>query len=110
MGAEFVRGRLCKGPSLSGAEFVRGRDVPESFHLICTFEYTFNFYMEKMILIILKYLVVTNRKDNKIDCFQVFGFWFYIVSYVTKSNKFTSPNNKPNHRIPSTFDITSIFL
>ena len=30
MGAEFVRGRLCKGPSLSGAEFVRGRDVPES--------------------------------------------------------------------------------
>ena len=30
MGAEFVRGRLCYGPSLSGAEFVRGRDVPES--------------------------------------------------------------------------------
>ena len=30
MGAEFVRGRVCKGPSLSGAEFVRGRDVLES--------------------------------------------------------------------------------
>ena len=26
MGAEFVRGRVCQGPSL----FVRGRDVPES--------------------------------------------------------------------------------
>ena len=40
LGAEFVRvefgpriygGRVCQGPSLLGAEFVRGRDVPESF-------------------------------------------------------------------------------
>ena len=29
-GPEFARGRVCKGPSLSGAELVRGRDVPES--------------------------------------------------------------------------------
>ena len=34
MGAEFVRGRVCKGPSLSGAEFVRCRDVPESNNLL----------------------------------------------------------------------------
>ena len=27
MGAEFVRGRVCQGPSLSEAEFVRGRYV-----------------------------------------------------------------------------------
>ena len=25
--AEFARGRVCQGPSLSGAEFVRGQDV-----------------------------------------------------------------------------------
>ena len=29
--AEFVMGRVCQGPSLSWAEFVMGRDVPESF-------------------------------------------------------------------------------
>ena len=28
--AEFVMGRVCQGPSLSWAEFVMGRDVPES--------------------------------------------------------------------------------
>ena len=28
--AEFVMGRLCQGPSLLWAEFVMGRDVPES--------------------------------------------------------------------------------
>ena len=28
--AEFVKGRVCQGPSLSRAEFVMGRDVPES--------------------------------------------------------------------------------
>ena len=28
--AEFVMGRVCQGPSLSWAEFVTGRDVPES--------------------------------------------------------------------------------
>ena len=33
--AEFVMGRVCQGPSLSWAEFVMGRDVPES-HLIAT--------------------------------------------------------------------------
>ena len=27
---EFVMGRVCQGPSLSWAEFVMGRDVPES--------------------------------------------------------------------------------
>ena len=27
-GAEFARGRVCQGPCLSGAEFVRDRDVP----------------------------------------------------------------------------------
>ena len=31
--AEFVMGRVCQGPSLSWAEFVMGRDVPESFVL-----------------------------------------------------------------------------
>ena len=32
--AEFARGRLCQGPSLSGAEFVGGRDVqyPSKVH------------------------------------------------------------------------------
>ena len=30
VGAELVRGRVGKGPSLLGAEFVSGRDVPES--------------------------------------------------------------------------------
>ena len=29
--AELVMGRVCYGPSLSWAEFVMGRDVPESF-------------------------------------------------------------------------------
>ena len=29
--AEFVMGRVCYGPSLSWAEFVMGRDVPESW-------------------------------------------------------------------------------
>ena len=28
--AEFVMGRVCQGPSLLWAEFVMGRDVPES--------------------------------------------------------------------------------
>ena len=28
--AELVMGRVCYGPSLSWAEFVMGRDVPES--------------------------------------------------------------------------------
>ena len=28
--AELVKGRVCYGPSLSWAEFVMGRDVPES--------------------------------------------------------------------------------
>ena len=28
--AEFVMGRVCQGPSLSWAEFVMGRHVPES--------------------------------------------------------------------------------
>ena len=28
--AEFVMRRVCHGPSLSWAEFVMGRDVPES--------------------------------------------------------------------------------
>ena len=28
--AEFVMGRVCQGPSLSWAEFVMGRDLPES--------------------------------------------------------------------------------
>ena len=31
LGAEFARGRVCQGPSLSGPEFVRARDVPESY-------------------------------------------------------------------------------
>ena len=30
LGAEFVRGRVCQGPSLSGAEMSRN-------HLVCTF-------------------------------------------------------------------------
>ena len=30
LAAEFVMGRVCQGPSLSWAEFVMGRDVPES--------------------------------------------------------------------------------
>ena len=29
--AELVMGRVCYGPSLSWAEFVMGRGVPESF-------------------------------------------------------------------------------
>ena len=29
--AEFAMGRVCYGPSYSWAEFVMGRDVPESF-------------------------------------------------------------------------------
>ena len=32
--AELVMGRICYGPSLSWAEFVMGRDVPESVHVI----------------------------------------------------------------------------
>ena len=32
--AEFVMGRVCQGPSLSWAEFVMGRDVPESFQVV----------------------------------------------------------------------------
>ena len=32
--AEFVMGRVCQGPSLSWAEFVMGRDVPESLHVV----------------------------------------------------------------------------
>ena len=31
--AELVMGRVCYGPSLSWAEFVMGRDVPESQRL-----------------------------------------------------------------------------
>ena len=30
VGADFARGRVGQWPSLLGAEFVRGRDVPES--------------------------------------------------------------------------------
>ena len=33
--AEFVMGRVCEGPSLSRAEFVVGRDVPESMWARC---------------------------------------------------------------------------
>ena len=32
--AEFVMGRVCQGPSLSWAEFVMGRDVPESLRIV----------------------------------------------------------------------------
>ena len=32
--AELVMGRVCYGPSLSWAEFVMGRDVPESSLLV----------------------------------------------------------------------------
>ena len=32
--AEFVTGQVCQGPSLSLAEFVMGRDVPESRRLM----------------------------------------------------------------------------
>ena len=31
--AEFAMGRVCHGPSLSWADFVMGRDVPESIQL-----------------------------------------------------------------------------
>ena len=36
--AEFVMGRVCQGPSLSWAEFVMGRDVPESLILMYIME------------------------------------------------------------------------
>ena len=38
--AELVMGRVCYGPSLSWAEFVMGRDVPESLlHMeVCRYE------------------------------------------------------------------------
>ena len=36
--AEFVMGRVCQGPSLSWAEFVMGRDVPESYSKIFSSE------------------------------------------------------------------------
>ena len=32
--AEFGMGRVCQGPSLSWAEFVMGRDVPEAIQRI----------------------------------------------------------------------------
>ena len=32
--AEFVMGRVCHGPSLSWAELVMGRDVPESLDYV----------------------------------------------------------------------------
>ena len=32
--AELVMGRVCYGPSLSWAEFVMGRDVPESCRVL----------------------------------------------------------------------------
>ena len=35
--AELVMGRVCYGLSLSWAEFVMGRDVPESLELITFF-------------------------------------------------------------------------
>ena len=35
--AELVMGRVCYGPSLSWAEFVMGRDVPESNQLLFFF-------------------------------------------------------------------------
>ena len=66
--------------------------------------------MEKMKLIILKYKVVSYRKDNKIVYFSSFLFCHYIVSCVAKFNKFTSPNNKPNHHIPNGLNLTSICL
>ena len=43
--AEFVMGRVCQGPSLSWAEFVMGRDVPESF-----FIFTNDFFVIRLIL------------------------------------------------------------
>ena len=36
--AEFVMGRVCQGPSLSWAEFVMGRDVPESMNVHVRYE------------------------------------------------------------------------
>ena len=53
IGAEFARGRVCggrvcQGPSLSGAEFVRGRDVqkpssPPGFTCWISFALVFSF-------------------------------------------------------------------
>ena len=34
VGAEFVRGRVCQGPSMLEAEFVRGRDVQKPSHCV----------------------------------------------------------------------------
>ena len=39
---EFVLGRVCQGPSLSWAEFVMGRDVPESTKLVALNSYLLN--------------------------------------------------------------------
>ena len=36
--AELVMGRVCYGPSLSWAEFVMGRDVPESISNVHIFQ------------------------------------------------------------------------
>ena len=35
MGAEFVRGRVCQGPSLLGAEMSRNRSHLSGFNSIC---------------------------------------------------------------------------
>ena len=52
-----------------------------------------------MKLIILKNLVVSYRKDNQIEYLQFLLFCSYIVSFVAKSNEFTSPNKNPKlHR------------
>ena len=45
--AEFVMGRVCQGPSLSWAEFVMGRDVPESHESVYKVTRGFNFNLAK---------------------------------------------------------------
>ena len=67
--AELVMGRVCYGPSLSWAEFVMGRDVPESYCI----KYTY-------LIIYLTYLTYPRhrfRLNSLCRCILVVIYWFW---------------------------------
>ena len=64
-----------------------------------------------MKIIILKYLVMSYKNNNIIVYFLSILFCSYTVCFVAKSNKFMSPNTKPNLHIPNTFSYSfNLFL
>ena len=62
-------GRVCQGPSLSWAEFVMGRDVPESFYPLLQI-YCDSVYISWMNQVKLVFLFIINR-DVNFECISI---------------------------------------